>query len=347
MTDRLTITRPDDWHLHLRDGAMLDAVTPDTAQHFSRALIMPNLVPPVVTGSDAAAYRARIMAACPDGASFTPMMTLYLTEGTDAADLLVAARDGIITAVKLYPAGATTNSASGVRDIDRVMPVLEAMAEAGVPLCVHGEVTDSKIDIFDREAVFIDRVLDPLRRRLPALRVVMEHVTTSDGIDYVRAGGDSIAATLTTHHLFINRNHILAGGIRPHYYCLPVAKRETHRLALVAAATSGDPSFFLGTDSAPHFDSAKLAPCGCAGIYTAPNTLACLAQVFENEGALDRLDGFVARHGAAFYGVPVNDGTVTLVRTAAPQPVPDDRATPEGDLTVFDPLVPIHWAVEG
>ena len=326
---------------------MLDAVTPDTAMHFGRALIMPNLVPPVVTGSDAAAYRARIMAACPDGASFMPMMTLYLTEGTDAADLVVAARDGIITAVKLYPAGATTNSASGVRDIDRVMPVLEAMAEAGVPLCVHGEVTDSEIDIFDREAVFIDRVLDPLRRRLPTLRVVMEHVTTSDGINYVRAGGESIAATLTTHHLFINRNHILAGGIRPHYYCLPVAKRETHRLALVAAATSGDPSFFLGTDSAPHLDSAKLAPCGCAGIYTAPNTLACLAQVFENEGALDRLDGFVARHGAAFYGVPVNDGTVTLVRTAAPQPVPDDRVTLEGDLTVFDPLVPIHWAVEG
>ena len=347
MTDRLTITRPDDWHLHLRDGVMLDAVTLDTAMHFGRALIMPNLVPPVVTGSDAAAYRARIMAACPDGVSFTPMMTLYLTEGTDAADLVAAARDGIITAVKLYPAGATTNSASGVRDIDRVMPALEAMAEAGVPLCVHGEVTDSEIDIFDREAVFIDRVLDPLRRRLPALRVVMEHVTTSNGIDYVRAGGEFIAATLTTHHLFINRNHILAGGIRPHYYCLPVAKRETHRLALVAAATSGDPSFFLGTDSAPHLDSAKLAPCGCAGIYTAPNTLACLAQVFENEGALDRLDGFVARHGAAFYGVPVNDGSVTLVRTAAPQPVPDARATPQGDLTVFDPLVPIHWAVEG
>ena len=324
---------------------MLDAVTPDTALHFSRALIMPNLVPPVVTGSDAAAYRARIMAACPDGVSFTPMMTLYLTEGTDAADLVAAARNGIITAVKLYPAGATTNSASGVRDIDRVMPVLEAMAKAGVPLCVHGEVTDSEIDIFDREAVFIDRVLDPLRRRLPALRVVMEHVTTSDGIDYVRAGGESIAATLTTHHLFINRNHILAGGIRPHYYCLPVAKRETHRLALVAAATSGDPSFFLGTDSAPHLDSAKLAPCGCAGIYTAPNTLACLAQIFEQEGALDRLEGFVARHGAAFYGVAPNDGTVTLVREDEPQPVPHNRDTAEGALTVFDPMVPIYWRV--
>jgi dihydroorotase len=255
------------------------------------------------------------------------MMTLYLTEGTDAADLVAAARDGLITAVKLYPAGATTNSASGVRDIDKVMPVLEAMAEAGVPLCVHGEVTDSEIDIFDREAVFIDRVLDPLRRRLPALRVVMEHVTTADGIDYVRSGGESIAATLTTHHLFINRNHILAGGIRPHYYCLPVAKRETHRLALVAAATSGDPSFFLGTDSAPHLDTAKLAPCGCAGIYTAPNTLACLAQIFDNEGALDRLDGFVARHGAAFYGVAVNDGTGdagTHRRAAASAGRPDD-----------------------
>ena len=347
MTDRITITRPDDWHLHLRDEAMLAAVTPDTAWHFGRALIMPNLVPPVVTRDDAIAYRQRIMAACPAGADFTPMMTLYLTEGTDADDLVGAARDGVITAVKLYPAGATTNSASGVRDIDKVMPVLEAMADSGVPLCVHGEVTDSDVDIFDREAVFIDRVLDPLRRRLPTLRVVMEHVTTSDGIDYARAGGESIAATLTTHHLFINRNHMLAGGIRPHYYCLPVAKRETHRKALVAAAISGDSSFFLGTDSAPHLDSAKLAPCGCAGIYTSPNTLACLAQIFDQHDALDSLDGFVALHGAAFYGVPVNDGTVTLVRTAAPQPVPDDRATPEGDLTVFDPLVPIHWAVEG
>lgn len=347
MTDKITITRPDDWHLHLRDEAMLAAVTPDSAAHFGRALIMPNLVPPVVTRDDAIAYRHRIMAACPEDAGFTPMMTLYLTEGTDADDLVGAARDGVITAVKLYPAGATTNSASGVRDIDKVMPVLEAMADAGVPLCVHGEVTDSEIDIFDREAVFIDRVLDPLRRRLPALRVVMEHVTTSDGIDYVRGGGDSIAATLTTHHLFINRNHLLAGGIRPHYYCLPVAKRETHRKALVAAAISGDASFFLGTDSAPHLDSAKLAPCGCAGIYTSPNTLACLAQIFDQHDALDRLDGFVARHGAAFYGVPVNDGTVTLERTEEAQPVPHDRVTPEGMLTVFDPMVPIHWKVAG
>jgi len=345
MIDTITLTRPDDWHLHLRDGAMLSVVTPDTAADFGRALIMPNLVPPVVTGADAAAYRARIMAAVPDGIDFTPMMTLYLTEGTDPADLVAAAQDGVITAVKLYPAGATTNSASGVRDIDKVMPVLEAMAEEGVPLCVHGEVTDSDIDIFDREAVFIDRVLDPLRNRLPQLRVVMEHVTTADGVDYVKGGGDTVAATLTTHHLFINRNHILAGGIRPHYYCLPVAKRESHRRALVAAAISGDPSFFLGTDSAPHLDQAKLAPCGCAGIYTAPNTLACLAQIFEEEGALDRLNGFVALHGAAFYGVPVNKGTVTLQRVNEARPVPESRATPEGALTVFDPMVPIHWTV--
>ncbi|RPG89227.1 MAG: dihydroorotase [Candidatus Puniceispirillum sp. TMED245] len=347
MTDTITLTRPDDWHLHLRDGAMLDAVTPDTAADFGRALIMPNLVPPVVTGADAAAYRDRIMAAIPAGADFTPMMTLYLTEGTDPDDLVAAAKSGLITAVKLYPAGATTNSASGVRDIDKVMPVLEAMAEADVPLCVHGEVTDPEIDIFDREAVFIDRVLDPLRTRLPQLRVVMEHVTTSDGVEYVKGGGDSIAATLTTHHLFINRNHILAGGIRPHYYCLPVAKRESHRRALLTAATSGDASFFLGTDSAPHLDQAKLAPCGCAGIYTAPNTLACLAQIFEAEGALDRLNGFVAGHGAAFYGVPVNGGTVTLRRETDAQPVPEARATPEGALTVFDPMVPIHWTVVG
>jgi dihydroorotase len=347
MTDTITLTRPDDWHLHLRDGAMLDAVTPDTAADFGRALIMPNLVPPVVTGADAAAYRDRIMAAIPAGADFTPMMTLYLTEGTDPGDLVAAAKSGLITAVKLYPAGATTNSASGVRDIDKVMPVLEAMAEADVPLCVHGEVTDPEIDIFDREAVFIDRVLDPLRTRLPQLRVVMEHVTTSDGVEYVKGGGDSIAATLTTHHLFINRNHILAGGIRPHYYCLPVAKRESHRRALLTAATSGDAAFFLGTDSAPHLDQAKLAPCGCAGIYTAPNTLACLAQIFEAEGALDRLNGFVAVHGAAFYGVPVNGGTVTLRRETDAQPVPEARATPEGVLTVFDPMVPIHWTVVG
>lgn len=345
MNRTLTLTRPDDWHLHLRDGDMLGVVTPETAAHFGRALIMPNLVPPVVSGADAAAYRDRIMAAIPKGHDFTPLMTLYLTETTDAADLVAAAQSGLVTAVKLYPAGATTNSASGVRDIDKVLPVLEAMAEAGVPLCVHGEVTDPQVDIFDREAVFIDRILDPLRRRIPTLRVVMEHVTTADGIAYLRSGGADLAATLTTHHLFINRNHILAGGIRPHYYCLPVAKRESHRLALLEAATSGMANLFLGTDSAPHLDSLKLAECGCAGIYTAPNTLACLAQIFEEQDALDRLDGFVAGHGAAFYRMPVNAGTITLERSDTPQPVPMPRATPEGMLTVFDPGVPVYWRV--
>lgn len=345
MTTSLTLTRPDDWHLHLRDGDMLRAVAPDSAAHFGRGLIMPNLVPPVVTGSDATAYRERILKALPHGHRFTPMMTLYLTETTDPADVAAAAEQGLITALKLYPAGATTNSQSGVRNIDAVLPVLEVMADIGLPLCVHGEVTDSNVDIFDREAVFIDRVLAPLRQRLPKLRVIMEHVTTADGVAYVRDGGANIAATLTTHHLFINRNHILAGGIRPHYYCLPVAKRETHRLALVAAAVSGDPSFFLGTDSAPHPDPAKLSTCGCAGIYTSPNTMACLAQVFEDENALDRLEGFAALNGAAFYGVSPNEGTITLTRGDTPVDVPAPRDTEEGMLTVFDPDRPIYWRV--
>ena len=261
----LTLTRPDDCHLHLRDGDMLKAVLPETARHFGRAIIMPNLVPPVVTAKDAAEYRDRIMAAKPDNSKFQPLMTLYLTEETDVKDLRAAAEIGLIHAVKLYPAGATTNSASGVADFSKVQRVLENMAQIGLPLCVHGEVTTPEVDIFDREAVFIDTVLDPIRRSVPGLRVVMEHITTKQGADYAREGGDDLAATITTHHLVINRNHILAGGIKPHYYCLPVAKREEHRLALRAAATSGDKSYFLGTDSAPHTDANKLLPCGCAG----------------------------------------------------------------------------------
>jgi dihydroorotase len=342
----ITIHRPDDWHLHLRDGAMLSAVIGDTARHFGRAIIMPNLVPPVVTKADAVAYRDQIMAALDPAYDFTPLMTLYLTEATDPVDVAAAAADGLVHAVKLYPAGATTNSASGVRNLDRVMPVLEKMAAIGLPLCVHGEVTDPEIDIFDREAAFIDTVLDPLRRALPELRVVMEHVTTKDGVDYVRAGGANIAATITTHHLFINRNHILAGGIRPHYYCLPVAKRERHRLALVEAAVSGDPGFFLGTDSAPHLDSAKLSACGCAGIYTAPNTMSCLAHVFEAEGMLDRLESFVALNGPAFYRLPVNDARMTLVKQDVPVQFPAACETPDGPLTIFDCGVPLYWAVK-
>jgi dihydroorotase len=344
--DRLTIRRPDDWHLHLRDGAMLEAVLPHTSAHFARAIIMPNLVPPVVTVAEAQAYRARIMAALPEGHSFTPLMTLYLTETTDAEDVAAGFADGKVTAVKLYPAGATTNSQSGVRDIEKVYPVLERMAEIGMPLCVHGEVTDPSIDIFDREAVFIERVLDPVRRRIPGLRVVMEHVTTKDGVDYVKSQGSDMGATITTHHLIINRNAILAGGIRPHYYCLPVAKREEHRLALRQAATSGDPRFFLGTDSAPHVDPLKEAACGCAGIFSSINTMACLAHVFEEEGALDRLEAFASLNGPAFYRMAPNEERMTLVRHGEPVSFPEKIETGDGPVTVFDPMFPIHWNVE-
>ena len=277
MSDLLKLTRPDDLHLHLRDGAMLRAVLPASARHFARALIMPNLVPPVVTAAQASAYRDEILSALPDDLPFEPLMTLYLTEDTDPNDLSAAYQSGLIRAVKLYPAGATTNSASGVSNFERVRPVLERMADIGCPLCVHGEVTDDAVDIFDREAVFIDRVLDPLRRATPELRVVMEHITTAQGVDYVQANDDGLGATITTHHLFLNRNHILVGGIKPHYYCLPVAKREEHRLALRKAATSGDDRFFLGTDSAPHLDHDKESPCGCAGCFTALNTMPLLA----------------------------------------------------------------------
>ncbi|MCA0272795.1 MAG: dihydroorotase [Proteobacteria bacterium] len=344
MSQTLTLRRPDDWHLHLRDGAMLEAVLPESARHFGRAIIMPNLVPPVVTGADARAYRTRIMEAMPTGACFTPLMTLYLTEDTDPADVAAAHRAGLISAVKLYPAGATTNSHSGVRDFDKVRGVLEKMAEIGLTLCVHGEVTDPAVDIFDREAVFIDRVLDPVRRKTPGLRVVMEHVTTSEGIAYARAGGDDLAATITTHHLVINRNHILAGGIRPHYYCLPVAKRETHRLALREAATSGEARFFLGTDSAPHPDHLKEHPCGCAGCFTATNTMSILAHVFEEEGALDRLERFASLNGAAFYGLPPAETTVTLEKRAEPCAYPAKIETGAGTVTVFDPGFPLYWA---
>lgn len=342
----LTIRKPDDWHLHLRDGAVLEAVLPHTAAHFGRAIIMPNLVPPVVTSADAAAYRERILAALPEGSGFKPLMTLYLTETTQAADVESGFRDSVVKAVKLYPAGATTNSQSGVRNIEAVYPVLERMASIGMPLCVHGEVTDPEIDIFDREAVFIERVLEPLRRRLPELRIVMEHVTTKEGTDFVREAGPNVGATITPHHLIINRNAILAGGIRPHYYCLPVAKRESHRLALLRAATSGEGRFFLGTDSAPHLDPLKECACGCAGIFNAPNTLACLAHVFEEEGALDRLEAFVSLNGPAFYRLPPNEERITLKRHDRPVEMERKIAVGAETVTVFDPMFPIHWKVE-
>ena len=324
---------------------MLKAVLPDTSAHFARAIIMPNLVPPVVTVADADAYRQRIMAALPEGHDFTPLMTLYMTETTDPDDVEAGFKSGAVTAVKLYPAGATTNSQSGVRNIETVYPVLERMAKIGMTLCVHGEVTDPAVDIFDREAVFIERVLEPLRRRIPELRIVSEHLTTKDGVDYVRSQDNNHAATITTHHLIINRNAILAGGIRPHYYCLPVAKRETHRLALVEAATSGDPRFFLGTDSAPHVDAAKEIACGCAGIYTAPVTMACLAHVFEQAGALDKLEAFASLNGPAFYRLPPNDEKMTLVRHDEAWTSEKKIDTGDGSLTVFDPMFPLHWDV--
>ena len=345
MTARITLRSPDDWHLHLRDGAMLEGVLPETARHFGRAIVMPNLVPPVVTGDDARAYRDRIMACLPSGMDFTPLMTLYLTEATDPHDLARAHAEGVVTAVKLYPAGATTNSQSGVRDITRVRPVLEKMAEIGLPLCIHGEVTTPEVDIFDREKVFLDTVLDPLRRAIPALRVTLEHITTSQGIDYVAGASGDIAGTITTHHLMINRNHILVGGIRPHYYCLPVAKRSTHQQALRKAAISGNPRFFLGTDSAPHTDDAKQSACGCAGVFSATNTLSCLAHVFEAEGALDRLEGFTSLFGPARYGLPVADQTITLEKRDTPVPYPARIITGAGPVTLFDPGHPLYWHV--
>ncbi|WP_417586257.1 dihydroorotase [Pararhodobacter oceanensis] len=345
MSRTLTLTRPDDFHLHLRDGAMLQGIAGESARDFARAIIMPNLVPPVVTGAQAQAYRERIMAALP-GTDFTPLMTLYLTEATEAEDLLAAHRAGLIHAVKLYPAGATTNSDSGVRDFDKARPVLEAMAEAGVPLCVHGEVTDAEVDIFDREAVFIDRVLDPIRRATPGLKVIMEHVTTKDAVDYVCSAESDLAATITTHHLIINRNHILVGGIKPHYYCLPVAKRESHRLALLEAATSGDKRFFLGTDSAPHADDAKENACGCAGCFTATHTMPLLAQVFDAAGKLDRLDAFTGHFGADFYGLPRNSGTLTLEHSETPVRFAEKIDTGAGPVTLFDPGFDLHWRVK-
>ncbi|MGH7093455.1 MAG: dihydroorotase [Stellaceae bacterium] len=330
MADTITIRRPDDWHVHLRDGAMMAAVLPYTASRFARAIVMPNLAPPVTTIAAALAYRERIVGALPPGADFTPLMTCYLTDDAEPTEIARGHREGIFTAVKLYPAHATTNSAHGVTSIDRVMPVLEQMAEIGMPLLVHGEVTDPEIDVFDREAVFIDRVLDLLRRRLPNLRVVLEHITTAEAVAYVENGGPNLAATITAHHLMINRNAIFQGGIRPHLYCLPIAKRERHRLALRRAAASGDPHFFLGTDSAPHAIPTKETACGCAGIFTAAGAIELYAEVFDAEGALDRFEAFASLNGPEFYRLPVNPAQLTLRR--APFSVP--ASIGHGDLAI-------------
>ena len=311
---QITLTRPDDWHLHLRDGALMQSVLPDTARQFARAIVMPNLRPPVTTTEQALSYRARILAALPAGAQFEPLMTLYLTNNTGAEEIKNARDSGYVHAVKLYPAGATTNSDAGVTDLRKTYPALEEMQKGGMPLLVHGEVTDPAVDVFDREAVFIERVLQPLLMDLPGLRVVFEHITTKDAAQFVANAPDNIAATLTAHHLLYNRNAMFRGGIRPHYFCLPVLKRETHREALVKAATGGSNKFFLGTDSAPHAQHTKENDCGCAGCYTAHAALEMYAEVFEQAGALDRLEGFASFHGADFYGLPRNTQQITLRR---------------------------------
>lgn len=310
--DQLTLRAPDDWHLHLRDGVQLAAVLPHSAAQFRRAIVMPNLMPPVTTTAQALAYRGRILAALPPGSRFTPLMTLYLTDRTDPGEIARAKASGHVYACKLYPAGATTNSEAGVTDIRRIDAVLEAMAAAGMPLLVHGEVTRPEVDVFDREAFFIDEVLAPLRARLPALRIVFEHVTTAIGVQFVRSLPQGIGATITPQHLLMNRNWLFQGGIRPHHYCLPVLKRERDRLALLDAAASGDARFFLGTDSAPHARNTKEAACGCAGIFSANAALELYAEAFEAAGALHRLSAFASENGARFYGLPLNEGTVTL-----------------------------------
>jgi len=344
--DTLTIRRPDDWHAHLRDGAMLGRVAGYTARCLARAIVMPNLIPPVTTAQAALDYRARILAALPDGASFEPLMTCYLTDDCDADALARAHGDGIFVAAKLYPAHATTNSEFGVSDLARIRPALERMQRMSMPLLIHGEVTDPAVDIFDREAVFIERVLAPLLADMPGLKVVLEHVTTADAVEFVAAAGANVAATITPHHLMINRNALFDGGMRPHMFCLPVAKRERHRLALRAAVISGDQSFFLGTDTAPHAIAAKQAGCGCAGIFNAPTALECYAQVFDEENALGRLEGFASEFGARFYDLPLNQGSITLAKRAWSVPETIALPSPDEEVVPFGAGATLNWRIE-
>lgn len=345
MTDSITIRRPDDWHVHLRDGEMLQAVAHYTARQFRRAIIMPNLVPPVMTVADGIAYRNRIMAAVPAYPDFDPLIVAYLTDNSDAHEITTGHNEGVFTACKLYPAHATTNSAHGVTNIANIMRVLEHMQDIGMPLLIHGEVTDHDVDIFDREAVFIDRTLAPLVRALPGLKIVFEHITTKEAADFVADAPANVAATITPQHLHINRNAMLVGGIRPHTYCLPVAKREKHRLAVRSAAISGSPKFFLGTDSAPHARHTKEASCGCAGIFNAPYALESYVQVFDEENALDRFEGFASLHGPAFYGLPVNEGSVTLRRGG--ETIPDTLPAGNHDIVPFHAGETLAWRLDG
>ncbi|MBW8753065.1 MAG: dihydroorotase [Sphingomonadales bacterium] len=341
----LTIRRPDDWHVHLRDHEVMRGVLPYTARQFARAIVMPNLSPPVTTAAGVNAYRERLVAAIPAGLDFTPLMTAYLTDGSDPADIARGFAGGVFVAAKLYPAHATTGSAHGVTDVANIRGVLETMQDIGMPLLVHGEVTDPDVDIFDREAVFIERVLAPLVRDLPGLKLVFEHITTREAVAWVDSAGTNVAATITPQHLHINRNAMLVGGIRPHAYCLPVAKRETHRLALRQAATSGSPKYFLGTDSAPHAVSAKESACGCAGIFNAPFALESYAAVFDEEGALDRFEAFASENGPRFYGMPLNQGTITLERREVTVPdVVDANGTP---VVPFHAGTSLPWRLAG
>jgi dihydroorotase len=332
--DSLTIRTPDDFHAHFRDGAMLSSVAVFTARQFGRAIVMPNLVPPIITTEQALAYKSRILVALSDSLQFKPLMTSYLTEDSDPADIERGFADGVLTACKLYPAGATTNSAQGVRNIERVYGALATMERIGMPLLIHGEVTDPDIDIFDREAVFLDRVLSRIISAFPALKVVLEHVTTSDAVEFVESSGPNLAATITPHHLVINRNAMFQGGLRPHFYCLPVAKRERHRLAVRRAATSGSSKFFLGTDSAPHRVGDKESACGCAGVFNAPFALESYAKTFEEENALHHLENFASVNGATFYGLPLNEGTITLERSGSEVPLTYG--------TGVDTVIPFH-----
>ena len=342
---KIKIHKPDDWHLHLRDGDLLKLVLPHTVKDFGRALIMPNLIPPVITTSDAEAYHREIMDALDNDIDFQPFMTLYLTEDTAPRDVEDGIAKGIVKAVKLYPAGATTNSSSGVRDFSKINETLAVLSAKNVPLCVHGEVVDGHVDIFDRETEFIRRVLTPIHKDFPDLKIVLEHITTQNAIDFILNTPDNIAATITVHHLVINRNHMFKGGIRPHYFCLPIAKREVHRQSLVKVATSGNPNFFLGTDSAPHTIGAKESACGCAGIFTAPVAMAILAHVFENQDALDKLEGFTSLFGAKFYGQPPNPSFLTLKKESVPIK-PSASISRNGlEVSIFDPEFDLHWKV--
>ncbi len=346
MSRTLTIITPDDWHLHLRDGAMLAAVVPFTASRFRRAIVMPNLTPPVTTVESALAYRQRILGALGADTPFVPLMTLYLTDNTPAAEIHAAASEPVVQAVKLYPAGATTNSDSGVTDLKRCMPALEAMAETRLPLLVHGEVTAGDVDVFDRERRFIEDILEPLSQRLPELRIVLEHITTRDAVEWVRSARDGIAATITPQHVLLNRNALFQGGLRPHLFCLPVLKAEQHREAVAEAAFSGEPRFFLGTDSAPHLRGDKESACGCAGIFSAPAGLELYAEAFDDAGALDRLEAFASLNGPGFYGLPVNEGHVHLREESWEVPAVMN-AGPDGELVPFRAGETIRWAITG